>query len=279
MSITVGNQPTDVGYFGLLDALVVIAEAWKVLLVAVLIAIAAGFGYYQFQPKTYQSDAIFSLDAAQLARFSSPDFLIRSGVENAMWQFELNHAAPSGDESLRLTYAASFRAGSAQEAQAGLQALIHSFSTEFAPDAVRVQALERSRERLAKSLAELDTIASKLAGEVDTTLPGSESELYSRSVVMLLDTQWKRENELAAVEAELASGSGSFVLVPPSLPDGPIVQSVRPVLLASIGVAVFLVLSTAFVREAVRRAGQTPAGAEKLRRLRNAFRLRPRSQR
>lgn len=259
--------PSD-AYFGLLDAIVVLAEAWKILVIACILAVLAGFGYFQLQPRIYQSNAVVSLDAVQLARFSAPDFLERTGVDSAMWNLDLTHAEPALAPTQ--PYSVSFRAESPQAAQAGLDAVIKAFMAEVAPDAVRTEILQRSRERIIKALENLELISTRLAAEADGTIPGAESELYSRSVVLLLEEQAKREAELLDVESRLAGGGG-IVVAPPSLPTAPIPQSLRAVLVASVGGAVFLVLCFAFGREAVRRAARTASGAEKLRRLRRAF--------
>jgi hypothetical protein len=267
------TQPvaTD-AYFGLLDAIVVIAEAWKMLVIACILAVAAAFGYFQLQPKIYQSNAVVSLDAVQLARFSAPDFLERTGVDTAMWNLDMTHADPTIDPTAK-PYGVSFRAQSPQAAQAGLDAVIKAFTAETAPDATRTEILQRSRDRIIKALEDLDLISTKLAAEADTTIPGSESELYARSVVLLLDQQAKREDELLDVELKL-KGSSDIVLAPPSLPTTPLPRSLRAVVVASLGLAIFLVLAFAFGREAVRRAASTAAGAEKLLRLRRAFSFR-----
>jgi hypothetical protein len=267
------TQPvaTD-AYFGLLDAIVVIAEAWKMLVIACILAVAAAFGYFQLQPKIYQSNAVVSLDAVQLARFSAPDFLERTGVDTAMWNLDMTHADPTIDPTAK-PYSVSFRAQSPQAAQAGLDAVIKAFTAETAPDATRTEILQRSRDRIIKALEDLDLISTKLAAEADTTIPGSESELYARSVVLLLDQQAKREDELLDVELKL-KGSSDIVLAPPSLPTTPLPRSLRAVVVASLGLAIFLVLAFAFGREAVRRAASTAAGAEKLLRLRRAFSFR-----
>lgn len=259
-------------YFGLLDAIVVIAEAWKMLLIACILAVAAAFGYFQLQPKIYQSNAVMSLDAVQLARFSAPDFLERTGVDTAMWNLDLTHADPTVDPAPK-PYGVSFRAESPQAAQAGLDAVIKAFTAETAPDATRTEILQRSRDRIIKALDDLDLISTKLAAEADSTIPGSESELYARSVVLLLDQQAKREDELADVELKL-KGSSDVVLAPPSLPTTALPRSLRALVVASVGLAIFLVLTFAFGREAVRRAARTTAGAEKLLRLRRAFSFR-----
>ncbi|WP_316359321.1 hypothetical protein [Devosia sp.] len=259
--------PSD-AYFGLLDAIVVLAEAWKMLAIACILAVLAGFGYFQLQPKIYQSNAIVSLDAAQLALFSAPDFLERTGVDSAMWNLDLTHAEPALEPTQ--PYSVSFRAESPQAAQAGLDAVIKAFMAEVAPDATGTEILQRSRERIIKALENLELISTKLAQEADGTLPGAESELYARSVVLLLDEQAKREAELLDVESKLA-GSGGIVVSAPSLPTAPIPQSLRAVMVASVGGAIFLVLCFAFGREAVRRAARTASGAEKLRRLSRAF--------
>lgn len=256
------------GYFGLLDALIVVAEAWKILVVAVILSVLAAFGYFHIQPKVYESRAVLSLDAAQLAQFSAPEFLRRSGIDGAMWKLDLSHAT-TGNQ----TYEVSFRSDSPQSAQAGLTALIEAFDAETAPDAARLEILHRSRDRILKALQNLENISEKLALEADNTLPGSESELYSRSVVMLLDAQAKQEDELLAIESELARSSG-ITVVAPSLPAQAVPQSFRAFAIAIVGGAVFLVLGVAFAAEALRRAGRTEAGAEKLRRLGRAFTLR-----
>lgn len=259
-------------YFGLLDAIVVIAEAWKVLVIACVVAAVAAFGYFQMQPTIYQSDALVSLDAVQLARFSAPDFLERTGVDAAMWSLDLTHADAMVDGAT-MAYDVSFRAESPEAAQSGLDAVIKAFTAETAPDATRIEMLQRSKERILKALEDLDLIGANLAARSDTTLPGSESELYARSVVLLLDQQAKREDELLEVELKLQRGSG-IVLSPPSLPSSPLPRSLRAVMIASVGAAIFLVLCFAFGREVVRRAARTASGAEKLLRIRRAFSFR-----
>lgn len=259
-------------HFGLLDAIVVIAEAWKILVIACILAVVVAFGYFQLQPKIYQSNAVISLDAVQLARFSAPDFLERTGVDAAMWNLDLSHAEPTVDPTAK-PYGVSFRADSPQAAQAGLDAVIKAFTGETAPDATRTEILQRSKARITKALENLELISTRLASEANGTPPGAESELYSRSVVLLLDDQAKREAELLDVEAKLA-GDSEIVLTPPSLPSTPVPRSLRAVVVACLGLAVFLVLCFAFGREAVRRAALTASGAEKLLRLRRAFSFR-----
>lgn len=256
-------------YFGLLDAVVVVAEAWKLLLVAGIVGAAAGFGYFQLQPKIYESHAVVSLNAVQLARFSAPDFLERTGVDAAMWNLDLTHVqAPV--EPVAVPYGVSFRAESPQAAQAGLEAVIRAFTGETTPDATHTEILQRSKARILKALDDLAAISSRLAAESESPVPGSESELYARSVVMLLDQQAKREDELLDVEIKL-KGSSDIVVAAPSLPTREVPRSLRAVLVAGVGLAVFLVLGFAFAREAVRRAARTEAGREKLQRLRRAF--------
>ncbi len=262
------------GHFGLLDAIVVIAEAWKLLIIACILAAVASFGYFQTQPNVYESKAVVALDPIQLARFSSPDFLKRTGVDNAMWNLELSHVDPGAGLPTR-PYDVSFRASSPESAQVGLAAVIGAFTAETTPDSTQTEILQRSKARILKALDDLDLISSQLAGEAESTMPGSESELYARSVVMLLDQQAKREEELMDVELKL-KGSGSIVISPPSLPTAGIPRSARAVVIASVSSAVFLVLGFAFSAEAIRRAGRTPIGARKLLRLRQAFGLRRR---
>jgi hypothetical protein len=263
--------PSD-AYFGLLDAIVVLAEAWKMLAIACILAVLAGFGYFQLQPKIYESHAVVSLDAVQLARFSAPDFLERTGVDTAMWNLDLMHSDAPMDPVAK-PYSVSFRAGSPQAAQAGLEAVIRAFSAETAADATQTELLERSKARILKALEDLDLISTKLAAQADSTIPGAESELYARSVVLLLDQQAKREGELLDVEFKL-KGSSDIVLSPPTLPTTAVPRSPRAVLFASVGAAIFLVLCFAYSREAVQRAARTAAGAEKLKRLRRAFSFR-----
>nr|WP_295885367.1 hypothetical protein [uncultured Devosia sp.] len=266
------QPPAYDAHFGLLDAIVVVAEAWKMLVIACILAVAAAFGYFQLQPQIYQSDAVVSLDAVQLVRFSAPDFLERTGVDTAMWNLDLGHAEPTVDPTAK-PYSVSFRAGSPQAAQASLDAVIKAFAAETTPDATRTEILQRSKARILKALDDLDLISSRLAAEADSTIPGSESELYARSVVLLLDQQAKREDELLDVESKL-KGANDVVLSPPSLPSTPVPRSLRAVIFASVGLAIFLVLCFAFGREAVRRAARTASGAEKLLRLRRAFSFR-----
>lgn len=257
------------GYFGLLDAIVVVAEAWKLLVVACILAVAAGYGYFQMQPKLYQSNAVVALDAVQLARFTSPEFLQQTGVDTAMWSLDLSHV-DSPVASASTPYHVSFRAGSPEAAQNGLDAIIKAFAAEIAPDATQIELLQRSKARILKAIDNLDLISAQLAAEAETTMSGSERELYARSVIMLLDQQAKRENELMVIEQSL-QGSTDVVLVPPSLPIAEAPRSLRAAVIASVGLAVFLVLCFAFAREAVHRASSSAAGAEKLQRLRRAF--------
>lgn len=267
-------------YFGLLDAVVVVAEAWRMLVVASVIAAIAAFGYAQLQPKLYESHAVLSLNAAQLARFSSPDFLARSGVEEAVWKVDLSHVSTGSATEARSatdsvgTFDVSLRANSSLGARSELTSLIEVFKAETALDLSRRELLESSRVRILKALENLELIGSKLAAEIDNTLPGSESELYSRSVIMLLDEQKRREDDLLSIEAELGSAK-DIVVTAPSLPAAPLPHSPRATIIAGVGGAIFLVLCFAFGREALVRAGRTPAGSAKLKRLARAFRLRP----
>jgi hypothetical protein len=259
-------------YFGLLDAIVVVAEAWKLLVIACVLAVAAGYAYFQLQPKLYESNAVVSLDAVQLARFSSPEFLQQTGVDTAMWNLDISHVG-SPVASVSTPYEVSFRAGSPEAAQSGLDAVIQAFTAEIAVDVTQNELLQRSKTRILKAIDDLDLISTRLAAEAETTMPGSESELYARSVVMLLDQQAKREEELLAVELKLRDSAG-IAVIPPSMPATEVPRSLRAPLIASVGVAVFLVLCFAFGREAVRRASRSAAGAEKLQRLRRAFSFR-----
>ncbi|QQR35339.1 hypothetical protein JI749_13370 [Devosia oryziradicis] len=259
-------------YFGLLDAIVVVAEVWKELVVACILAAAIGFGYYQIQPKVYESQAVVVLDPVQLARFSAPDFLERTGVDRAMWSLDLSHMN-AGEDSLSASYLVSFRAGSPAAAQTGLDGVIQAFKAETAPDAAQTELLQRSKARILKAIDDLDLISSRLVAEAQGTIPRSESDAYARSVAMLLDQQAKRENELLDVELKL-KGSSDIVVTPPSLPTSALERSLRAVIVASVGIAVFLVLCFAFGREAVRRAARTSSGSQKLLRLRQALKWR-----
>ena len=262
-------------YFGLLDAVVVIAEAWKLLVVACVLAVAAAFGYFQLQPETYQSDAVLSLDSQQLAHFSAPDFLERTGIDGAMWNLNLTHATgtlvPTAER-----YAVSFRASWPQAAQANLDAVIKAFIVEITPDAGRTEVLQLAKERIQNTLEDLSLIRANLATTADVEGVSPPRELYARSVALLLERQAKLEDELLDVGLQLKGGS-EVVVAPPSSPSEPLPRSIRAILMASIGAAIFLVLSFAFAREAVRRAARTEAGAEKLMRVRRAFGLKNRS--
>lgn len=270
---SISNDKYDTGpdeYFGILDVFVVIAESWKLLIAAGLLGAAVAFGYYYLLPQSFESKAIVQLTATDAVVAATPAFFSQVGLdEPRQSQFSLVRGNDSGNG--RAFYTLSWRDQTAAAAQGGLQKIVDTLAPKLKPSETEMQVLQLKKTRLVAALQELSDISKHLSVGGETIQSGSESELYARAVILLLDEQTKQRAELLQVEREMAASLEAMTVQAPTLPTKSDRTSLRHLLVIGAGLAIIGALVFAFAREIVHRQGQTKNGAQKLARIRRAF--------
>jgi len=290
------SQPTPDDEISLLDILVVVAENFRLLVLAPLVIGAIVFGIVSFQPKTYESIAILepppTLEnsgtdgaATMVARINSPEVRVPS-VESQAWirdqrlgprelqTFLQDAVSVRSDRQSGLVTVTTYGPSPA-EAQSFLQALLESYAAVASP-----QGPERQRilKGLNSSRSALSIINSAIAafmkinketGEVASnlaTLPAARPALAD-----LVAQRALHENTIQDLEKLLSISLQDIVLQAPTLNE----RAVKPkglqltaiaVILSGLALTVFV-----FLRAALRGLSSNPEGADKVARIRRGI--------
>lgn len=269
------------GDFTLLDAALVLAEGWKVLLFLPVVAGALVFFALSIVPATYQSGAIMSLSAEEAVMLSSAPVIEAALREIAPGQggVALDEGRQRVLENLSVSrisdtslYRAQLTGGSIVETQGTLNGLITALITASVPQGATRQVMEAEIAVLKDAIANL-----RKGLELDLTFGQQQLEsatvtsIYrEQSVAALVSELVGKQQLLASIETDLTGGVTRLdVVQPPSITR---LERGRLLVTLAAAAATFLgVLVALFLREVLVRLSHEPASAPKVARIRRAF--------
>lgn len=280
------NQNPQDEELDLLDLLVTLAENWKLLVFAPLLAGIAAYGIGFVIPKTFESSSSVQVERAG-SSFTAPmaaslamsaDVLHQvapvAGLDDGLTKEEIYKKLSKriivnvGKQDKLLNIAT--QAKSPEAAQKLNQALLDTLFPLSKPRGLEKKQLEiqltTEKERLQESVKlEQDTAANLASGK---SMSDASSRLYGE----LLAANSSRQRSILDMERRLTGLDQDDVIQMPTLPE----QSVKPKKsLLAIGSAVatgLVLLLFVFIRQAVRTAKESsPEQADKLARIRKAM--------
>lgn len=258
------NDTTDSSRLNFLDFIVVLAESWPAwLLGTLLVAIAAGV-YVAILPATYETSAVVrvlsELDGADLLRRAN----VRAGSETVAPAVVLVTTLASGTAQIRVRHPEPAQAKRQLDLIVGVLVDDNQKMLEY---------LGQTAQRQTQTLRVLEQMSVLLLERI-TPAAGADGATLVEPAVQVITQVGDRQGEVARLEREIAARQEAAAIVegkptdPVALPRDYRLSVALPTV-----VALVLLLTIAFVRDAVRRAATSPAGAAKVRRIRDAFRL------
>ncbi len=286
MTETLPSQNDEIS---LLDLAVAIAESWMLLVFGPLLIGLAVFSYLHFsQSDSYRAEAMVAMsqeEAALLQSASVIDPAIQAGLSDA------NHGTVAAARQAllenrlsvqKLDNADYFRVSvtgtSPEETQALLTRLLDQLIQNSVPrgDKRRVleqklEALERSRQSLIDNLERLNAIYDQ-AGEGNWSAMTMLSNANQSSVLLISSIATTEQDILSTQLALQGSVSPADIIQEPTLSEP---ESQRTLLIAVVAAIAsgFVLLLFAFVRAGLKNAAQNAESADKMRRIKDAFRL------
>ena len=286
MTETLPSQNDEIS---LLDLAVAVAESWMLLVFGPLLIGLAVFSYLHFsQSDSYRAEAMVAMsqeEAALLQSASVIDPAIQAGLSDA------NHGTVAAARQAllenrlsvqKLDNADYFRVSvtgtSPEETQALLTRLLDQLIQNSVPrgDKRRVleqklEALERSRQSLIDNLERLNAIYDQ-AGEGNWSAMTMLSNANQSSVLLISSIATTEQDILSTQLALQGSVSPADIIQEPTLSEP---ESQRTLLIAVVAAIAsgFVLLLFAFVRAGLKNAAQNAESADKMRRIKDAFRL------
>ncbi len=276
------NQPEHPG--GLLDAIVVIAEWWKTLLLVPLVAGALAYGWSQYQPTTYQSVAtllmlqtkgpLFSRDVvieALNSIKSAPDVnKVINGLKRVGTPVQSNGRVFKVSVALELD--------KQELPPVILSAILKVYEDRFlravqddlkSPLQLALNAVEKDAANHSQTIDQLRAFFKRnAAARTEDML------VLMTTLAPLLAGADERERKKAEIVRQMGLLPEFLVIDPPS---SAIVASAPRTATLTFGAIVgagLIVLVLIFLRDILRRQAMLPGGGEKVGRIRRAFGLR-----
>lgn len=267
-------QPTNC-----LDILVVLAESWKVLLLAALLTGLFGFGILQMEPPTYQSTAKLAMLDEEGAGFSSD--LVSEALKSVPAAPALNEVLAglqTGDSVKRSsrssTVSVSLALTDQKLVQPTLNAILRQYQKQYVRAVqdntrsdlgVQIDGLSQEIAANAKAIDRLEKLTDLIVSKYgDSAAPlASIGRLEARTEE--LELQKRTINRRSALLADF------LVSAKPSPAVKVAGSRILTVMMFAVLAAIAMTAIFLFMRERVRSLAKIPGEAEKIRRIQRAF--------
>jgi uncharacterized protein involved in exopolysaccharide biosynthesis len=280
-------DPSTDHAINLLDALVIVAEHIKLLVLGPLLAGLTALGVGFALPETYQSTSLLVVEksnrplnvsmvstlatsASVLDPVAKSFGLLDRGlsVDQARQQVlaQVNISVGRNDKLLNITTTAP----EAEQAQQINRLLVQHLLEQSRPHGAELARLQdwlaREQASYARSIRIEQNLAEQLAtGKALDKIPAAYSSVFSANV-----TRW---GTIQTLEAQLTGLQPSDITQPATLPERAIKPQKSLIALVAALAAGFVLLLFVFARQALRNLAANPDSAAKLARIRRAFGL------
>lgn len=268
---------------GLLDLVVIVAESWRLLIFVPLLVAIITAGILLLLPREYESRALLRLGPA------APLLLSQSVLAPVIERLGLREElAPDLDESIEALadrmWAGPFRDSDLtsvrlrwedpKQAQVILSEVIKETFQQARPRDGERADLEENLADINAALEQLQEFQQKLSSPAAPVDGGTEAEDYTRAYVLVVTDILNKKLQTTRIERELEGLGAENIIHPPHLPDAPVPGGRAPLVILAAILTGFALLCWVVARASYKAARQNPVTAEKLERIKRAFRLR-----
>lgn len=263
----------------LLDLAVAVAEAWKVLVAVPLVVGVAAFFIAQAQPRGYTVSVTIGMPAIEARALQTGAVIGRALDAAGVSDFDAEEVGAG------LVFAAAQQAtvvtltlpdrGAARSILGALVAAFEETAVpaylerQALPHQARVAAYDRTIERLENAASVFED---RLADDTDPLTPDPATFVagYEALLSRIAAQQAAREEAMRLRDVAAGSVTISTLSSPVAVGRSPLLVAVTAAIVAG-----FATLVLVFVVDGLRRSARDPGGAEKIARIRRAFRLAP----